>query len=135
MKNEKITSPLKNIDEYIAMQAIEIQPKLELMRQTIHAASPSAEEVISYSMPAFKYHGIVVYFAACKNHIGFYPTGAGVDVFKDDVKGYKTSKGTIQFPNEDPLPLELITKIVKYRTQQNLEKAELKRTKKKKALL
>jgi uncharacterized protein YdhG (YjbR/CyaY superfamily) len=123
-KNKK---EFKNIDEYIYLQPEPVRENLELIRMTIKKAAPKAEEVISYSMPAFKFHGILVYFAAFKNHIGFFPTSSGIQAFKEDVAGYKTSKGTVQFPLDKPLPLALVTKMVKFRVKENLDKAEAKK--------
>ena len=98
---------------------------------TILQAAPKAEEVISYNMPAFKYNGILVWFSGYKNHIGFYPSSTPIEIFKNDLKKYKTSKGAIQFPLDKPLPLALITKIVKFRSKQNIEKVEAKKNLKK----
>lgn len=116
----KIT--FKNIDEYIALQTPELQTLLEQMRQTIKKAAPEADEAISYNMPAFKYHGILVYFAAYKNHIGFYATPTGQSEFKEELSVYKQGKGSVQFPLNQPLPLDLISKIVKFRLTENLKK-------------
>lgn len=116
----KIT--FKNIDEYIALQTPERQTLLEQMRQTIKKAAPEADEAISYNMPAFKYHGILVYFAAYKNHIGFYATPTGHSEFKEELSVYKQGKGSVQFPLNQPLPLDLISKIVKFRLTENLKK-------------
>jgi len=102
-------------DEYIAGFPEEIQVLLQQIRQIIKAAVPQATEVISYSMPAFKTSKVLVYFAAGKNHIGFYPTPSGIEAFKHEFEGYKWSKGAIQFPMGDPLPVDLITRIVRYR--------------------
>ena len=126
----KTTWIAKNVDEYIANYPINIQKKLEEVRATIKKAVPQAEEVISYQMPAFSYKGVLVYFAAQTNHIGLYPTASGVETFKKELANYKTSKGAIQFPHDEPLPLDLITKIVVFRLQENLKKAELKAGKK-----
>ncbi len=111
----------KNIDEYIRIQTPEVQILLKQMRQTIKNAAPEAEEVISYNMPAFKYHGMLVYFAAYKNHIGFYATPTGHSEFKEELSVYKQGKGSVQFPLTKPLPLDLITKIVKFRVTKNLK--------------
>jgi len=92
------------------------------MRQTIHQAAPEAVETISYQMPAFKLNGVLVYFAAMKNHIGFYPTSSGVAAFKKELSPYKTSKGAVQFPLKSPIPYDLVTKIVKFRVQEDLAK-------------
>lgn len=109
----------KSIDEYIATFPPDIQKRLSQLRVAIHEAAPKAEETISYQMPAFKQNGVLVYFAAFKNHIGFFPTGKGMEAFKDKLSGYKTSKGTIQFPLNQPLPLDLVKEIVKVRVNQN----------------
>jgi uncharacterized protein YdhG (YjbR/CyaY superfamily) len=112
----------KDINEYISVQTPEVQILLEQMRQTIKKAAPEAEEVISYNMPAFKYHGMLVYFAAYKKHIGFYATPTGHSEFKEELSIYKQGKGSVQFPLTQPLPLDLITKIVAFRVKQNLKK-------------
>ncbi len=108
-----------DIDAYIAQFPKQVQAALQKIRKTIKAAAPQAEEVISYQMPAFKYHGVLVYFAAWKNHIGFYPVTSVITAFKDELKHYLVSKGTIQFPLDTPLPLALISNIVKYRVVEN----------------
>jgi len=123
------TAP-KNIDEYIADFPPEIQEKLEKIRATIRKAAPKAEEAISYMIPTFKLHGNLVHFAAYKNHIGFYPGAGGIAAFQEELTGYETSKGTVQFPLNKRLPLTLITKIVKFRVAQNLDKAAAKAKKK-----
>ncbi|HQZ24725.1 MAG TPA: DUF1801 domain-containing protein [Flavobacterium sp.] len=112
----------KNIDEYIATQTQEVQTLLEQMRQTIKEAAPEAEEVISYNMPAFKYHGMLVYFAAYKNHIGFYATPTGHSEFKDELSVYKQGKGSVQFPLTKSLPLDLISRMVQFRVKENMKK-------------
>jgi len=119
----------KNIDEYIAGFSDEVQIKLKALRQTIQKAAPGAEEVISYQMPAYKYHGVLVYFAAYKNHIGFYATPTGHAAFKKELSAYKEGKGSVQFPLDQELPLSLVSKIVKFRVKQNLEKAKVKKAK------
>lgn len=121
----------KNIDDYIAIQTPEVQILLEQMRQTIKNAAPEAEELISYNMPAFKYHGMLVYFAAYKNHIGFYATPTGHSEFKEELSIYKQGKGSVQFPLNQVLPLELISRIVKFRMGENLKKVQLKNNKSK----
>ena len=118
--------PVKNIDEYITGFSKDTQALLTQMRRTIKQAAPDAEEVISYSMPAFKYFGMLVFFAAFKNHIGFYATPTGHEAFKKELSVYKEGKGSVQFPLDKPLPLGLITKIVKFRVKENLEKAKIK---------
>lgn len=120
MKNS--TSKYTTVDEYIAMFPIEVQIKLKKMRELIKKAAPKAEESISYGMPAYKLNGPLVYFGGFKDHIGFFAVPSGIAAFKDELVGYKTSKGTIQFPLEKPLPSLLITRIVKFRVKENLEK-------------
>lgn len=117
------------VDEYISTFPQEIRPILEKMRHTISKAAPKAEEVISYNMPAFKLNGMLVYYAGYKKHIGFYPTASGITEFEEELTDYKTSKGAIQFPIDKPLPIGLITKIVKFRIAENNEKALLKKKK------
>ncbi len=120
----------KNIDEYIKSFPKDIQKILEQLRATIKKAAPAAEEKISYAMPTFVLNGNLVHFAAYKNHIGFYPSPSPIEVFKDDLTGYTTSKGAIQFPIDRPLPFDLITKIVRFRVKENLDKAAQKKTSK-----
>ena len=118
------TEKAKDIDEYIANCPEEVQKKLEQVRATIRKAAPDAEETISYSMPAFKQKKIVVYFAAFKNHIGLFPTASGIAAFKDEFSDYKWSKGAVQFPLDRPMPLDLITRIVKFRAAEVLTKGK-----------
>ena len=122
MKIFSLKISFKNIDEYIAIQTPEVQILLVQMRQTIQKAAPEAEEFISYNMPAYKYHGMLVYFAAYKNHIGFYATPTGHSEFKDELSVYKQGKGSVQFPLSKPLPLDLISRIVAFRVKENLKK-------------
>jgi uncharacterized protein YdhG (YjbR/CyaY superfamily) len=110
------------IDEYIKTFPVDIQSILEKMRQTIRKAAPEAAEVISYQMPAFKQNGVLVYFAAHKNHIGFYPASSGIAAFKKELSPYKGSKGAVQFPLGQPIPFDLVEKIVKFRLKENLAK-------------
>lgn len=116
----------QNIDNYIALFSEEVQEKLKKLRATIKAAAPGAIEKISYQMPTFYLNGNLVHFAAYKNHIGFYPTPSGIEYFKDELFAYKTSKGAIQFPIDQPLPLELVTRIVWFRVVENQQKANVK---------
>ncbi len=110
--------PVATTDEDIARFPKDVQRLLQTFRRTIHEAAPEAEEGISYQMPTFKLYGKnLVHFAAAKNHIGFYPTPSGVAAFPKELAGYKTAKGSIQFPLDQPLPLPLIRKIVKFRVQ------------------
>src|SRR5664279_463073 len=116
-----------NIDEYISGFPKETQKILEQLRATIKKAAPKADEVISYSIPAFKLNGMLVWFAAYSNHIGFYPRGSGIEAFKKELSIYKGAKGSVQFPLDRPLPFELITKIVKFRVAENLLKTKTKK--------
>ncbi len=120
-----------SIDEYIAAQPPDIREKLKKLRQTITKAAPEAEEVISYQMPAYKFHGMLVYFAVFKNHISFFPTSSGVQFFKDRLTAFEISKGTIKFPLDKPIPLRLVAEIVKFRLQENTDKHFLKKIAKK----
>jgi uncharacterized protein YdhG (YjbR/CyaY superfamily) len=112
----------KTIDEYIATFPENVQSILKELRETIRDAAPQAEEIISYQMPAFKQNGILVYFAAFKNHVGFFPTSSGIAAFKEELSEYETSKGTVRFPMDKPIPLDLVKKIVRYRVEENLDK-------------
>jgi uncharacterized protein YdhG (YjbR/CyaY superfamily) len=115
------------IDEYIALFPAEIQKILQELRAAIRAAAPGALEKISYQMPAFALKGNLVYFAAWKDHIGFYPTSSGTQAFRQELSAYEFSKGTVKFPIDQPLPLDLVSRIVKYRVAENLKKATGKR--------
>lgn len=115
-----------SIDEYIATFPEEIQKILQALRATIKAAAPDAEEKISYQMPTFALKGNLVHFAAYKNHIGFYPAPSGIQAFEHELSVYEGAKGSVKFPIDQPLPLELIGKIVKFRVSENLKLAEAK---------
>ncbi len=118
----------KNIDDYISLQSEDSIEGLQKLRQIIRSVAPDAIETISYHMPAFKYHGMLVGFAAWKNHYGFYPWNSKTVVdFTEELKGYETSKGAIQFPKNKPLPVALIKKIVKARMKANIEKEKAKK--------
>lgn len=110
------------VDKYIDTYPKEVRKILQQVRETIRKAAPDAEETISYGIPTFKLKGNLVHFAAAKNHIGFYPAPSGINAFKKELAGYKGAKGSVQFPLDEPLPLALITKIVKYRVKENLAK-------------
>lgn len=116
----------KTIDEYITGFSPGIQEILQKIRVTIHQAAPDATEAIAYQMPTFKLEGNLLHFAAFKNHIGFYPVPTGIEKFKKELTPYKTSKGAVQFPLDQPIPYALITKIVKFRVKENLAKASAK---------
>jgi uncharacterized protein YdhG (YjbR/CyaY superfamily) len=117
------TSP-KNIDEYIADFPLDIQEILKKVRATIKKAAPDAEEIINYGIPTFTLKGNLVHFAGFKTHIGFYPTPSGIEKFKKDLSVYKWAKGSVQFPLDKPIPYGLITKIIKFRVKENMEKAK-----------
>jgi uncharacterized protein YdhG (YjbR/CyaY superfamily) len=110
------------IDAYIGAFPKDVQRLLQQMRRTVRKAAPQAEEKISYGIPTFALNGNLVHFAGYARHVGFYPGAAGIASFKRDLSGYKSAKGSVQFPLDQPLPLALITCIVKFRVKQNLEK-------------
>ncbi len=130
MRTEPKAAKDKDIDGYIAKYPIEVQKILEQIRMTIRKAAPEAQEKIGYQMPAFALKGHLVYFAAFKNHIGFYPpvTG-GDDKFKKEKSIYEGPKGNLRFPLDKPIPYTLIGKIVKFRVKENLARAEAKNKK------
>ena len=117
----------KDIDEYIASYPKEIQKILTQLRATIKKAAPKSEEIISYSMPAFKLNGMLVWFAAHTNHIGFYPRVSAIEAFKKEISYYKWAKGSVQFPLDKPLPIGLITKMVKFRVNENMSRVKAKK--------
>jgi len=129
MKNDE--AGFSSIDEYIGTFPADIQTILQELRATIKAAAPEAEEKISYQMPTFYLKGNLVHFAAYKSHIGFYPSPRGIEAFREELSAYKGSKGAVQFPIGEPLPLELISRIVRFRVEENLKIAEEKARKKK----
>lgn len=112
----------ETIDEYIAEFPEDIQNILEKIRKTIQDTVPEAEEAISYGMPTFKLQGNLIHFAAYKNHVGFYPAPSGIEAFKEEISKYKSSKGAIQFPLDEPIPYDLVEKIVIFRVNENLQK-------------
>jgi len=124
MKSSK--NKFQSIDDYIKPFPENIQIILESVRQTIKKAAPKAEEAISYQIPTFKLNGNLVHFAAFKNHIGFYPGSKAIQVFRKKFASYKSSKGTVQFPLDKPMPLELIKKITRFRVKENIEKEKTK---------
>lgn len=119
----------ESVDSYIAGFPEESQKMLRQIRAVIKKAVPKAEEVMSYHMPAYKYHGMVAYFAGFKNHIGFYPMPGPITKFKKELSKYKTSKATVQFPIGEPVPSGLVNKIIKWRVQENLRKVKDKKLK------
>jgi len=115
--------PAKTVDEYISKYPSEIQELLNQMRNTIREAAPGANESISYGMPAYKLNKkLLVYFAAFKNHIGFYATPSGHSKFSKELAKYKQGKGSVQFPISEPLPIELIKQITLFRVDENMRK-------------
>lgn len=120
----------QTIDEYIAGFPGEGQEILQRIRMTIHEAAPDAQEKISYQMPTFYLKGNLVHFAAFKEHIGFYPVPSGIEKFKKELSVYKQGKGSVQFPLDQPIPYDLISRIVKFRVEENLAKAPAKDKKK-----
>ncbi|MBX6334575.1 DUF1801 domain-containing protein [Candidatus Saccharibacteria bacterium] len=112
----------KTVDEYIESFPEPVQAKLQKMREAIAAEAPEAREKIAYGIPTFTFHGNLVHYAAYDTHFGFYPAASGVEAFKDELKDYETSKGTIRFPLDKPLPLDLIRRITAFRVQQNMPK-------------
>ena len=114
-----------SIDEYIATFPKNIQMVLQQIRQAVKDAAPRAEEAISYNMPAFKLNGNLVWFGAFKNHIGFDPRESAIEEFKEKLSGYEVSKvnGTVKFPLDKPIPLDLIKEMVKFRVRENLKEA------------
>lgn len=116
-----------NVDEYIAQFPLETQAVLNEIRAIIRKAAPKATEIISYGMPAYKMNHVLVYFAAYKKHIGFYPTGKGIEAFKEEFGDFKWSKGAVQFPLDKPLPFKLITRIVKYKISIDQEYKSVKK--------
>jgi uncharacterized protein YdhG (YjbR/CyaY superfamily) len=126
-KTDATSPPAKDVDEYLASVPKEARTTLEKLRQTIKAAAPMASEVISYQMPMYKHHGMVVGFAAFKNHCSIFPGAAVMDAYKEELKQYDTSKGTIRFPANKPLPATLVRKLVRARLKENEARAERKK--------
>jgi uncharacterized protein YdhG (YjbR/CyaY superfamily) len=120
---------INTVDEYIKLWPLETQKRLNKIRKVIKEIVPDAEERISYKMPMIYLNGVLIYFAAFKNHIGFFPTASGVNAFKSEITEYKNSKGTIQFPHDKQIPFELIKRILLFRAKENRKKIKLKKTK------
>ena len=117
---QKNKSSPDSIDSYIAQFPSDVQTRLQQLRKSILKLAPGATEAMSYQIPTFKLNGNLVHFAAFKKHIGFYPGAAGIAAFQDELAGYKSAKGSVQFPLDQALPLDLVKKIVKFRVAQNL---------------
>jgi uncharacterized protein YdhG (YjbR/CyaY superfamily) len=127
VNSETSRNQFKTIDEYIASFPENVQHTLREQRSAITEAAPNAEETISYGMPTYKLNGVLVYFAAHKNHIGFYPTSSGIRAFKEKLSMYKQSKGTVQFPIDGPIPFDIVKEMVRFRVKENLAKGAKKR--------
>jgi len=127
MKTQRTTA--RNIDEYIAGFPKDVQAILKKIRLTIRKAAPAGEEAIKYQLPTLILKGNLVHFGAFKKHIGFYPTSSGTAKFKKELSVYKGAKGSVQFPLDQPVPYGLISKIVKFRAKENLQKPEAKKKK------
>ena len=119
---------ITTIDEYISSFPKDVQQTLTIMRNTIRKAAPKATEKIAYGIPTFYLEGNLVHFGGFKNHIGFYPAPQGLKEFQKELSAYKGSKGAVQFPYDKPLPLSLITKMVKFRVKKNLEKSRSRKS-------
>ncbi len=119
MKSSSTSKPRATVEEYISDFPPEIQRRLNIIKKAVSEAAPDVTEKISYGMPSFSLNGILLYFAAYKNHIGFYPLTEAIRTFKGDLSQFKLSKGTIQFPNDQPLPIDLIKKIIAFRVKEN----------------
>lgn len=124
----KVKGP-ETIEEYIENAPVSIQDRLNKLNEIIKNAAPEAREKISYGMPAYALNGILVYFAAHTNHIGFYPYPSAIEAFKTELTGYHSSKGSIQFPNDKPLPVELIRRIVEFRVNEKKQKKAVRQAK------
>lgn len=123
------SNPPTTIDGYIAGFPKEVQVILQKIRKTIQDAAPEATEAISYQMPTFKLHGNLVHFAGYAHHIGFYPVPSGIEKFKAELSVYKQGKGSVQFPLDQPIPYDLIRRIVEFRVEENLDKVAGKQKK------
>ncbi len=124
MDSERSQNQFNTVDEYIASFPENIQRTLRELRSAIKEAAPDAEETISYGMPAFRLNGVLVYFAAHKHHIGFYPTASGIRAFNDKLAMYTHSKGAVQFPIDGPIPFDIVKEIVRFRVKENLTKGQ-----------
>ena len=125
---EKTKVVPETVDQYIAAFPEDVKKRMQQLRKTIKAGAPNADELISYQMSGYKYFGMLVYFAAYKNHIGFYPGTGGLLEFYKELSSFKSAKGSVQFPHDRPIPYDMISKIVKFRVKQNEEKFSLKKS-------
>ena len=125
---EKTKVVPETVDQYIAAFPADVKKRMQQLRKTIKAGAPNADELISYQMPGYKYFGMLVYFAAYKNHIGFYPGAGGLLEFYKELSSFKSAKGSVQFPHDRPILYDMISKIVKFRVKQNEENFSLKKS-------
>ena len=125
---EATSKKFTTIDEYLASLPAHTRALLKELRAVIKKAAPDAEETISYNMPAFKLHGMLIWYAAFKEHIGLYPRASGIAAFKKELSVYKNAKGSVQFPIDKPLPLSLVSRIVKYRVKENLKEQSARKS-------
>ena len=112
----------KTVDEYIGGFPDDVAAMLQQLRQAIREEAPDAKEIISYQMPAFSLHGNLVYFAGYRNHVGFYPTSSGIATFRKELAPFETSRGTVRFPAGEPIPMELVRRIIRYRIKEDIRK-------------
>lgn len=119
---------VNNVDEYLAGFPAEVREAMQQVRAAIKTAAPEAEETIAYAMPAYRLNGPLVYFAGYKNHVGFYATPTGHEAFGEELSRYRQGKGSVQFPLDEPMPLDLIARIVKFRVAENLAKPKKKKS-------
>jgi uncharacterized protein YdhG (YjbR/CyaY superfamily) len=132
MPNAIKTQTARTVDEYIKRFPQSVQVSLKKLRATIKKAAPAAEEMISYGIAGYKYHGMLVFFAAFDNHISVYPAPRGAEEFRKELAAYKGGKGTVQFPLDKPIPYDLVRRIVEFRIKDNISRAEAKKLKKSK---
>jgi uncharacterized protein YdhG (YjbR/CyaY superfamily) len=130
MKTTAKKTIAKNVDQYISAFPPDVQTKLEKIRKTIRSNATKAEEVISYGIPGYKYYGMLIYFAGFTNHISVYPAPRQHPEFKKELAAYNGGKGTVQFPNDKPIPFDLVKRIVKFRMKQNELKVVSKKSNK-----
>ena len=128
-------TPAKSIDDFIARYPEEVQHVLNALREVIRQAAPGAEEAINYGIPTFRLHGNLVHFSAYARHIGFYPAPSGIETFTEELAPYAQSKGAVKFPLDQPLPYDLVRRIVEFRVSENLERARAKQSQKKKGTM
>jgi len=120
---------VQTVDEYISTYPENIQRRLRDIRKIVKKMAPDAVEKISYGMPAYTYKGMLIYYAVHTHHIGLYPYPSTLEAFRNELAGYRTSKGTVQFPHDKPIPTDLISDIVRYRVQENTIRYEMKKKK------